>query len=266
MAARAEVAAATRERYGASGRAAKGAILDEFVALTGLHRKHAIRVLSAKGPKKLPRGRPRTRYGAAVKEALVALWEASDRVCSKRLAPMIPVLLPARDAARAARARRGPARGAPRGQPGDDRPAALGDAHRGGAGAQASGRLRLGVAPVGAGRCRSVPVGAGAHLRGLGRSAAGLRGGRLRRPLGGERGRRLRSDDGAHRHRRGLDRVRAGRDAGGRARAGGPAGGAGASFPFPLKGVDFDNDGAFMNEPVVAWCRVRGLEVTRSRA
>ena len=23
-------------------------------------------------------------------------------------------------------------------------------------------------------------------------------------------------------------------------------------FPFPLKGVDFDNDGAFMNEPVVA--------------
>jgi hypothetical protein len=37
-------------------------------------------------------------------------------------------------------------------------------------------------------------------------------------------------------------------------------------FPFPLKGVDFDNDGAFMNEPVVAWCRARGLEVTRSRA
>lgn len=37
-------------------------------------------------------------------------------------------------------------------------------------------------------------------------------------------------------------------------------------FPFPLKGVDFDNDGAFMNEPVVAWCRAQGLEVTRSRA
>ena len=37
-------------------------------------------------------------------------------------------------------------------------------------------------------------------------------------------------------------------------------------FPFPLRGVDFDNDGAFMNEPVVAWCRARGLEVTRSRA
>ena len=37
-------------------------------------------------------------------------------------------------------------------------------------------------------------------------------------------------------------------------------------FPFPLKGVDFDNDGAFMNETVVAWCRAQGLEVTRSRA
>ena len=29
-------------------------------------------------------------------------------------------------------------------------------------------------------------------------------------------------------------------------------------FPFPLKGVDFDNDGAFMNEPVVAWTAARG--------
>ena len=37
-------------------------------------------------------------------------------------------------------------------------------------------------------------------------------------------------------------------------------------FPFPLKGVDFDNDGAFMNEPVVDSCRAQGLEVTRSRA
>jgi Integrase core domain len=39
-----------------------------------------------------------------------------------------------------------------------------------------------------------------------------------------------------------------------------------ALFPFPLRGVDFDNDGAFMNDPVVDWCRGQGLEVTRSRA
>ena len=37
-------------------------------------------------------------------------------------------------------------------------------------------------------------------------------------------------------------------------------------FPFPLLGVDFDNDSAFMNELVVCWCRGQGLEVTRSRA
>ncbi|WP_234842846.1 integrase catalytic domain-containing protein [Sinorhizobium meliloti] len=37
-------------------------------------------------------------------------------------------------------------------------------------------------------------------------------------------------------------------------------------FPFPLLGVDFDNDSAFMNELVVSWCRSQGLEVTRSRA
>ena len=95
MSARAAVTEVTRERYAASGRAAKGAILDEFVALTGLHRKHAIRLLRAPTEERRPRGRPRRRYGAAVKEALALLWEASDRVCSKRLAPMIPVLLPA---------------------------------------------------------------------------------------------------------------------------------------------------------------------------
>ena len=37
-------------------------------------------------------------------------------------------------------------------------------------------------------------------------------------------------------------------------------------FPFPLRGVDFDNDSLFMNDLVVGWCRTEGLEVTRSRA
>ena len=39
-----------------------------------------------------------------------------------------------------------------------------------------------------------------------------------------------------------------------------------ALFPFPLRGVDFDNDALFMNDVVVGWCRGEGLEVTRSRA
>src|SRR5205823_10509009 len=37
----------------------------------------------------------RRRYGATIKDALTALWEASDRVCGKRLKVMIPTLLAA---------------------------------------------------------------------------------------------------------------------------------------------------------------------------
>ncbi len=37
-------------------------------------------------------------------------------------------------------------------------------------------------------------------------------------------------------------------------------------FPWLLRGVDFDNDSAFMNDAVVPWCREQKLEVTRSRA
>jgi hypothetical protein len=41
-----------------------------------------------------PRER-RRRYGATTEDALTALWEASDRVCGKRLKVMIPILLSA---------------------------------------------------------------------------------------------------------------------------------------------------------------------------
>ena len=33
-------------------------------------------------------------------------------------------------------------------------------------------------------------------------------------------------------------------------------------FPFPLRGSDFDNDGSFMNDQGVPWCRENGLTVT----
>jgi hypothetical protein len=39
--------------------------------------------------------RDHRRYGAQIRNAPIALWDASDRVCSKRLAPLVPVLLPA---------------------------------------------------------------------------------------------------------------------------------------------------------------------------
>jgi hypothetical protein len=37
-------------------------------------------------------------------------------------------------------------------------------------------------------------------------------------------------------------------------------------IPFPVKGVDSDNDGAFINESLLAFCNARQLEFTRSRA
>ena len=37
-------------------------------------------------------------------------------------------------------------------------------------------------------------------------------------------------------------------------------------FPWVIRGADFDNDSAFMNDLVVPWCRAQKIEVTRSRA
>lgn len=96
MATRDELIGAIVERYGRSGNAERGRILDEFVAVTGYHRKHAARVLR----RGLQRGRSGSRrarriYDAAVREALIVLWEAADRICGKRLKPLLPILVDA---------------------------------------------------------------------------------------------------------------------------------------------------------------------------
>jgi hypothetical protein len=96
MATRDELIAALAGRYCGSGRIERGRILDEFVAITGYHRKHAMRVLRT-GPTEARHGpRPGRRvYSDAVREALILLWEASDRVCGKRLRALLPVLVDA---------------------------------------------------------------------------------------------------------------------------------------------------------------------------
>src|SRR5580698_2769110 len=99
MGARREVVSAVTERYRSAKRTEKGRILDALCATTGWHRKHAVRALRQHepvGPNGVDAPRERSRrYGATIKDALTALWEASDRVCGKRLKVMIPVLLPA---------------------------------------------------------------------------------------------------------------------------------------------------------------------------
>jgi hypothetical protein len=69
--------------------------LDEFIAATGYHEKSPIRVLNASGSKRPQTRRRASLYDEAVRGALIVLWEASDRVCGKRLKALLPILLPA---------------------------------------------------------------------------------------------------------------------------------------------------------------------------
>lgn len=90
-----EYARVVSPRYLAAGKREKGVILDEFCKTTGHHRKSAIRLLC--NPPEVIRsgvGRPREYTQRAV-EALREVWEVSDRLCSKRLAPFIGELVAA---------------------------------------------------------------------------------------------------------------------------------------------------------------------------
>jgi hypothetical protein len=79
----------------AQPRVEKKTILDEFIKVTGFHRKHAIRVLR-RTTRESTSSAPRSRlYDEAVRSALTILWEAADRICGKRLKQAIPTLVDA---------------------------------------------------------------------------------------------------------------------------------------------------------------------------
>ena len=86
-----EYVEAIRGRYLKASKQEKGKILDEFTQVTRLHRKAAIRLLNRaveESSGKQRRGRWR-KYGVAVRDSLKTIWEASDRLCSKRLKPFM---------------------------------------------------------------------------------------------------------------------------------------------------------------------------------
>jgi hypothetical protein len=259
MGARREVVSAVTERYRSAKRAEKGRMLDALCATTGWHRKHAVRALRqhetvGPGGVEAPRER-RRRYGATIKDALTALWEASDRVCGKRLKVMIPTLLPA---------------------------------------LEQHGRLQLGQAD----RDRVLAISAATIDRLLIDVKVAASGGRRRRAGFYSAIRRevpIRTFNDWNSPPPGfceVDMVAHG----GTSVAGSfiqtltmvdiatgwteclplvtrdgslvveAINRAQSLFPWLLRGVDFDNDSAFMNDVVVPWCREQKLEVTRSRA
>jgi hypothetical protein len=89
-----EYTEAVRGRYLKASKKEKGLTLDEFIQVTGYHRKAAVRLLRRNGllQQRKRRGRQR-HYGDEIVNALRTLWEASDRLCSKRLKPFIGELL-----------------------------------------------------------------------------------------------------------------------------------------------------------------------------
>jgi Integrase core domain len=93
---RTELARTVRKRYLSATNKQKQTILKEFIAATGYHPKSAVRVLNAPAEARTSKTRHRRPlYDEAARTALIILWEASDRVCSKRLRALLPVLLPA---------------------------------------------------------------------------------------------------------------------------------------------------------------------------
>jgi hypothetical protein len=86
-----------RVRYTGASRREKGSILDEVCRVCGYDRKYAIGLLAHPAVARTkPIVRPRARrYGEDVRRVLADLWEISDRLCGKRLAPFLPELIAA---------------------------------------------------------------------------------------------------------------------------------------------------------------------------
>jgi hypothetical protein len=259
MGARREVLSVVAERYRSAGRVEKGRILDALCRTTGWHRKHAVRALRRRAVDKaveteVPRERKR-RYGATIKDALTALWEASDRLCGKRLVAMIPTLMPAL-------AQRG------RLQLGEGEQAQLlavsaatidrmlGDVKI----AAACGRRRRAGfysairrdVPIRTFNDWKDPVPGFCEVDMVAHGGTSVAGSFIQTltmvdvatgwteclPLVNRDGNLV------------VEAIKRAQNL----------------FPWLLRGVDFDNDSAFMNEVVVPWCRGQKLEVTRSRA
>jgi len=86
------------KKYKNATRREKTAILDEFCATYGCHRKHAIRILKRfkrlTKPKAKKKGKPSVYQNEAVLKPLKEIWLKANLPCSKRLKTILPLWLP----------------------------------------------------------------------------------------------------------------------------------------------------------------------------
>ena len=90
-----ELLTSIQDRYQVASKKHKGRILDDFIVVTGHHRKHGIRLLvqSVDAGDHVPGVKGRRIYKEAVRDAVILVWEASDRICGKRLKAALPNLI-----------------------------------------------------------------------------------------------------------------------------------------------------------------------------
>jgi hypothetical protein len=83
-------------RYQKAGKKEKTQILDEFIANTGYNRSYARRAIGVakhrdfRSHKRIHRIRPHTYVPGVILKPLSKLWDISNYICGKRLAPLIP--------------------------------------------------------------------------------------------------------------------------------------------------------------------------------
>ena len=256
MTTRKELIEGVGARYRGASLNERTKILDEFVAISGYHRKHAIRVLGAEAEQERSRPARNRLYDEAVRQALIVLWEAGDRVCGKRLKALIPILIGAMerhghlnlDAEIKAKLLQVSAATIDR---------ALGDAR-----SRVDGQRRRRTG-VGAAIRRSIPVRTFSDWRD---PPPGFFEVDMVEHCGGAK------TDGDFVHSLVLTDIASGwteciaMPVRNQSLVVEAMAIAATDLPFAMRGVDTDNDSAFMNQTVFDYCRDNGLEQTRSRA